>query len=234
MRKALGLRWVVVTVGAVMLMLLAAACTREVVKEVPVEVEKVVTMEVVKEVKVPGETVVVEKVVTKEVKVPGETMVVTKEVVKQVEVPGETVVVEKVVTKEVKVPGETMVVTKEVVKEVKVPGETVVVTKEVPIEKIVEKIVTKQIEVRPAGMVTPSGTVRVALGRGILPRDGPAQVGHGLSPDAGMDRRLRGPALPELRGIRRPASGGGLGAVRRSEDVHLPGPRGHPVPWRLG
>jgi hypothetical protein len=65
MRKALGLRWVVVAVGAVMLLVLAVACTREVVKEVPVE--KVVTKEVVKEVQVPGETVVVEKVVTKEV-----------------------------------------------------------------------------------------------------------------------------------------------------------------------
>ena len=129
MRKALGLRWVVVAVGAVMLLVLAVACAREVVKEVPVE--KVVTKEVVKEVQIPGETVVVEK----EVQVPGETVVVTKEVVKEVQVPGETVVVTKEVVKEVQVPGETVVVTKEVVKEVEVPGETVVV------EKIVEKIV---------------------------------------------------------------------------------------------
>jgi hypothetical protein len=52
--------------------LVAAACTEEVVREVPVEVivekevvrevpvEKIVTQEVVKEVTVPGETVVVE------------------------------------------------------------------------------------------------------------------------------------------------------------------------------
>ena len=50
---------------------------------------------------VPGETVVVEKVVTETVEVPGET--VTVEVVKEVQVPGETVVVEKeVVTQTVR------------------------------------------------------------------------------------------------------------------------------------
>ena len=52
---------------------------------------------------VPGETVVVEKVVTETVEVPGET--VTVEVVKEVMVPGETVVVEKEVVKTVEVPG---------------------------------------------------------------------------------------------------------------------------------
>ena len=46
-------------------------------------------------VEVPGETVVVEKIVTETVEVPGETVVVEKEVIKTVEVPGETVVVEK-------------------------------------------------------------------------------------------------------------------------------------------
>ena len=88
-------------VGSALLMVLALACTREVVREVPTEVvvEKVVT----ETVEVPGETVVVEKEVVKEVMVPGETVVVEKEVVKEVEVPGETVVVEKEVIKEVEV-----------------------------------------------------------------------------------------------------------------------------------
>ena len=89
----------------------------------------------IKTVEVPGETVVVEKVVTETVEVPGETVVVEKEVVKTVEVPGETVTVE--VVKEVQVPGETVVVEKEVIKTVEVPGETVVV----------EKVVTKTVEV---------------------------------------------------------------------------------------
>ena len=73
-----------------------------------------------KEVEVPGETVVVEKVVVEEVEVPGETVVVKEEVVMEVEVPGETVVVEKVVVEEVEVPGETVVVKEEVVMEVEV------------------------------------------------------------------------------------------------------------------
>ncbi len=119
-----SLRWLVVVAGAAMLLSVAVACTETV--EVPGEtvvVEKVVT----ETVEVPGETVTVE--VVKEVEVPGETVVVEKEVVRTVEVPGETVVVEKVVTETVEVPGET--VTVEVVKEVQVPGETVVVEKEV-------------------------------------------------------------------------------------------------------
>ena len=94
MPKTLGMRWLVVAAGAAMLLVLGAACT--------------------KEIEVPGETVIVEKEVVKTVEVPGETIVVEKEVVKTVEVPGQTVVVEK----EVKVPGETVVVTKEVVREV--------------------------------------------------------------------------------------------------------------------
>ena len=113
MSKTLGIRWLVVAAGAAMLLVLGAACT--------------------KEVEVPGETIIVEKEVVKTVEVPGETIVVEKEVVKtvEVEVPGKTVTVTKEVIKEVEVPGETVVVTKEVLKEVEVPGETVVVTKEV-------------------------------------------------------------------------------------------------------
>ena len=120
---------VIRTIGPVVLTIVIAitlaACGAESV-EVPGEtvvVEKVV----IKEVQVPGETVVVEKVVTEIVEVPGET--VTVEVVKEVQVPGETVVVEKEVVRTVEVPGET--VTVEVVKEVQVPGDTIVVEKEV-------------------------------------------------------------------------------------------------------
>ena len=64
MRKSFSLHWVVVAVSAAMLLTLAAACTREI--------------------EVPGETVVVEKVVTETVEVPGETVVVEKEVIKTV------------------------------------------------------------------------------------------------------------------------------------------------------
>ena len=139
-----------------MLLAVAAACAGETV-EVPGEtvvVEKVVT----ETVEVPGETVVVEKEVIKTVEVPGET--VTKEVVKEVMVPGETVVVKEEVVKTVEVPGET--VTVEVVKEVMVPGETVVVEKEVvkTVEVpgqtvVVEKEVVKEVR---AGYVTDPST----------------------------------------------------------------------------
>ena len=147
-------------VSAAMLLVLAAACTRTV--EVPGEtvvVEKIVT----ETVEVPGETVTLE--VVREVEVPGETIVVEKEIVKEVQVPGETVVVEKVVTETVEVPGET--VTVEVVKEVMVPGETIVVEKEVvktvevPGETVVvEKEVVKTVEVeKPVTVVvTPTPT----------------------------------------------------------------------------
>ena len=141
-----SLRWLVVVAGAAILLAVAAACSSETI-EVPGEtvvVEKVVT----ETVEVPGETVVVEKEVIKTVEVPGET--VTKEVVKEVMVPGETVVVEKEVVKTVEVPGET--VTVEVVKEVMVPGETVVVEKEVvkTVEVpgqtvVVEKVVVQEV-----------------------------------------------------------------------------------------
>ena len=60
---------------------------------------------------------------TREVEVPGETVVVEKVVVEKVEVPGETVVVEKVVVEKVEVPGETVVVKEEVVMEVEVEKE---------------------------------------------------------------------------------------------------------------
>ncbi len=150
-----SLRWLVVVAGAAMLLSVAVACTETV--EVPGEtvvVEKVVT----ETVEVPGETVTVE--VVKEVQVPGETVVVKEEVVKEVMVPGETVVVEKVVTetvevpgetvtvevvKEVMVPGETVVVEKEVVKTVEVPGETVVVEKQVPVEVVKEVVKTVEV-----------------------------------------------------------------------------------------
>ena len=147
MSTSTSLRWLVVAVSAAMLLALAAACSAETI-EVPGEtviVEKVVT----ETVEVPGQTVV--KEVIKEVQVPGETVVVEKVVTETVEVPGQTVVVEKVVTetvevpgqtvtvevvKEVQVPGQTIIVEKEVVKTVEVPGETVVITKEVPVEVI--------------------------------------------------------------------------------------------------
>ena len=129
-----------------MLLAVAAACAGETV-EVPGEtvvVEKVVT----ETVEVPGETVVVEKEVIRTVEVPGET--VTKEVVKEVMVPGETVVVKEEVVKTVEVPGQT--VTVEVVKTVEVPGETVVVEKEVvkTVEVpgqtvVVEKVVVQEV-----------------------------------------------------------------------------------------
>ena len=68
MRISTSMRWLVVVAGAAMLLSVAAACAGETVE-------------------VPGETVVVEKVVTETVEVPGETVVVEKEVIKTVEVP---------------------------------------------------------------------------------------------------------------------------------------------------
>ena len=166
MRKSFSIRWLVVAVSAAMLLMVAAACSSETV-EVPGEtvvVEKVVT----ETVEVPGETVVVEKEVIKTVEVPGET--VTKEVVKEVMVPGETVVVEKEVVKTVEVPGET--VTVEVVKEVQVPGETVVVEKEVvktvqvPGETVVvEKEVVRTVEVPGQTVVVEKVIVQEVAGR---------------------------------------------------------------------
>ena len=159
MSKTLGMRWLVVAAGAAMLLVLGAACTKEI--EVPGETV-VVEKEVVKIVEVPGETVIKEvpgETIIKEVMVPGETITVTKEVIKEVMVPGETVVVEKVVVKEVEIPGETITVTKEVIKEVMVPGETVVVTKEV-IKTVPgpERVVVKEV---PQGYVTDPTTGKV-------------------------------------------------------------------------
>ncbi len=130
MQSFTSLRWLALAISAAMLLAFAAACTETV--------------------EVPGETVVVEKVVTETIEVPGETVV--KEVVKEVQVPGETVVVEKVVRETVEVPGETVVVEKEVVKTVEVPGETVTVevVKEVMVPGetvVVEKEVVKTVEV---------------------------------------------------------------------------------------
>ena len=115
MSKSLGLVWAIVAVSAAMLLILASACTREV--------------------EVPGETVVVEKVV-KEVMIPGETVVVEKEVVKTVQVPGETVVVEKEVPVEVEV-------------------EKVEVEKVVEVEKIVEVVKEAAPTPEPAMMAGP-------------------------------------------------------------------------------
>ena len=161
-----SLRWLVVVAGAAMLLAVAAACGAETV-EVPGEtvvVEKVVT----ETVEVPGETVVVEKEVIKTVEVPGET--VTKEVVKEVMVPGETVVVKEEVVKTVEVPGQTVV--KEVVKTVEVPGQTVVVEKEVvktvevPGETVVvEKEVVKTVEVPGQTVVVEKVVVQEVPGK---------------------------------------------------------------------
>ena len=176
MHTSTSLRWLVVAISAAMLLVFAAACTETV--EVPGEtivVEKVVT----ETVEVPGETIVVEKVVTETVEVPGET--VTKEVVKEVMVPGETVVVKEEVVRTVEVPGETVV--KEVVKEVMVPGETVVVEKEVvktvevPGETVVvEKEVVKTVEVvkevprGPVGDTTKAVGAFATIGSNLDPR----------------------------------------------------------------
>ena len=78
MRTSISLRWLVVAVSAAMLLAFSAACGTETIE-------------------VPGQTVVVEKVVTQTVEVPGET------VVKEVEVP---VVVEKEVIRVIEVPAE--------------------------------------------------------------------------------------------------------------------------------
>ena len=132
MRISTSMRWLVVAVSAAMLLAFAAACSAETIE-------------------VPGETVVIEKVVIKEVQVPGETVVVEKEVIKTVEVPGETVT--KEVIKEVMVPGETVVITKEVpvqvTKTVEIPGPERVMVKEVPGKKYVTDPVTGRVFTAP-------------------------------------------------------------------------------------
>ena len=129
---------------ATVALIVSLACTKEVIKEVPVE--RIVTQEVVKEVPV-------EKIVE-----------VTKEVVKTVEIEKPVEVIKEVV-KEVIVPGDTIVVEKEVVKTVEVEKE-VVVTKEVEVE--VEKIV----EVEAAKQETASvalGAMPVHVVGGMIP-----------------------------------------------------------------
>ena len=144
MRTSTSLRWLVVAVSATMLLAIAAACGTE-------------------RVEVPGETVVVEKVVTETVEVPGETVVVEKEVIKTVEVPGETVT--KEVVKTVEVPGETVVVEKEVVKEVEVPGETIVVEKEVlKVVEVRQGYVTDPTTGKVVSAPAYGGTLTFALG----------------------------------------------------------------------
>jgi peptide/nickel transport system substrate-binding protein len=136
----------VLTLGLLVIIAFALACTKEVIKEV----------------EVPGETIVVEKEVIKEVEVE-RVVTVEKEVV--VEVPGETVVVEKqvVVEREVirEVPVEKIVtVEKEVVKIVEVPGKTVIieteVIKEVAGETIIKEVLIESSDPSIQGVVPPS------------------------------------------------------------------------------
>jgi len=147
MRKALGVRWAAVMAGAIMLLMIAGACT---------------TTETIE---VPGETIVVEKEVIKEVQVAGETIVVEKEVIKEVQVAGETIVVEKEVIKEVQVAGETIVVEKEVVKIVEVIKE-VIVEKEVLVEGVITTpVLIKDVGTKVIATGKPifGGTMRLAL-----------------------------------------------------------------------
>ena len=115
---------------------LAVACTKEVIKEVPVEKQVIVEKEVVRveRVEVPVETIIeVEKEVVKtvEVEVP---VIVEKEVIREVEVPVQ-VIVEKEVIVEVEVPGETIIVEKEVVKTVEVEKIVTIIATAVPTVK---------------------------------------------------------------------------------------------------
>ena len=139
----LNVKVIAAVLGLVTMAMMLAACTREVIKEVPVT--QVVTETVVKEVPV---EVVVEKEVVKEVPVQ---RVVEVEVIKEVEVPVERVV-EKEVVREVERP---VVVEKEVVREVEVFKEVSVaekapareVTKPVIVEKEIVREVSKVVEV---------------------------------------------------------------------------------------
>ena len=120
-------------IAAVLAMVAAVACTREVIKEV--KVPQVVTETVVKEVPV---EVVVEKEVIKEIPVE---VVVEKEIVREVEVQVERVV-EKEVVREVEVP---VIVEKEVVREV-------ITTVEVPVGP--GEVVAKVLNLRASSAVT--------------------------------------------------------------------------------
>ena len=160
MRTSNSLSWLVVAVSAAMLLAVAAACSAETVE-------------------VPGETVVVEKVVTETVEVPGETVVVEKEVIKTVEVPGETVT--KEVVKTVEVPGQTVVVEKEVVKTVEVPGQTVVVEKEV-VKEIEGERYTRNVWGQVVEKPQYGGSIPVAIDSEIITWD-PVEIlrGQGAS-----------------------------------------------------
>ena len=146
--------------GVVALVAALAACAgepevveveKEIVKEVPVEVEKIV--EVVKEVPVDRVvTVEVEKIVEVVKEVPVERVVtVEKEVIKEVPV---EVVVEREVVREVAVVA------------TPVPGapatKEVVVVKEVPVEVIVEKQVVKEVAAEHFNVIGGSATVNDA------------------------------------------------------------------------
>ena len=132
MYRSLRIRWAVWAAAAAMLLLLTAACTKEVIKEVPVE--RIIKEEVIREVPV---EVVVEKEVVKEVPVE---KVVVKEVPVE-KIVKEIVEVEKEVIKEVPVE---VVVEKEVVKIVEVE-KPIIVREEVVRE--VEKQVIQPVEV---------------------------------------------------------------------------------------
>ena len=187
MRTSNSMRWLVVALSAAMLLAVVAACAGETVE-------------------VPGQTVVVEKVVTETVEVPGETVVVEKEVIRTVEVAGETVT--KEVIKTVEVPGETVVVEKEVVKTVEVPGQTVVVEKEV----------VKEVR---AGYVTDPTTGKVVT----APQYGGTVVaGTGADP-AGSDTFFGHPTMKAIEQVAEQL-GGTDWAVNRNEvdlkGIYLP------------
>jgi hypothetical protein len=109
---------------------------KTIIKEIEVEIEKVVTVE--KEVIVPKETVV-----TREVEVPGpERIVEVPGPERRVEVPGPERIVEVEKIVEVKVPGPERRIEVPVEKIVQVPGPERIVTKEVPGPEV---IITKEV-----------------------------------------------------------------------------------------
>ena len=163
--------WLWIIALAVVAVVPAAACTTEVVKEIPVE--RIVTQEVVKEVPV---EVIVEREVIKEVTVE---VVVEKEVVREVMVPGETIIVEKEVVKEV-------VVEKPVIVERIVTVEKEVI-KEVPAEMMEEE---KVLRVRMSSMTptynphtNPSGASTIVLGWVFSRLVQPGPTTGGWAPD---------------------------------------------------
>jgi peptide/nickel transport system substrate-binding protein len=138
---------------AIIVAVLALACTKEVVKEVPREV--VVEKEVIKE--VPVEKIVTEQVIKE---IPKE-IVVEKEVVR--EVPKEIIVKEQVIKE---VPKEVIVkeeVIKEVVKQVVVKEQVI---KEIPKEIIVKEEVIKEVVKQVVVVATPAP---VMMDKEIIP-----------------------------------------------------------------